>query len=285
MCPWDYDFPTLAGNDYDGLFISNGPGDPAMMEGTVRHIASAIKENRTPIFGICLGHQLLARAAGASTIKMKFGNRGHNIPCTNMVTGQCHITSQNHGFAVDSSSLPKEWSELFVNANDGSNEGIRHVSRPYFSVQFHPESTPGPRDTEFLFDVFINTINSTIADSKLLTAPVGFPGGDAAENEKLHPRVDVKKVSKVISFLEEDAPSLTKPLEENAWIWTSKWMARFCPLGWKCLKKYFSPRVLPSCFNLSAAHPDLVNHRQQCPAGMAYHTVCTKAALVLGRIV
>jgi carbamoyl-phosphate synthase / aspartate carbamoyltransferase len=194
VCPWDYDFPALASKDYDGLFISNGPGDPAMMEKTVKHISSAMVENRTPIFGICLGHQLLARAAGATTLKMKFGNRGHNIPCTNMLTGKCHITSQNHGFAVDANSLPAEWTELFVNANDGSNEGIRHVSRPYFSVQFHPESTPGPRDTEFLFDVFIRSIVGTIADNKLLSAPVHFPGGDAAKNERLCPRVDVKKV-------------------------------------------------------------------------------------------
>jgi carbamoyl-phosphate synthase/aspartate carbamoyltransferase len=194
VCPWDYDFPAVAGKDYDGLFISNGPGDPAMMEKTVKHIASAMAENKTPIFGICLGHQLLARAAGANTLKMKFGNRGHNIPCTNMLTGKCHITSQNHGFAVDAATLPKEWTELFVNANDGSNEGIRHLNRPYFSVQFHPESTPGPRDTEFLFDVFIQTIVGTIADQQLLSAPVKFPGGDAAENDRLHPTVDVKKV-------------------------------------------------------------------------------------------
>jgi carbamoyl-phosphate synthase/aspartate carbamoyltransferase len=194
VCPWDYDFPALAGKDYDGLFISNGPGDPAMMEKTVKHIASAMAENRTPIFGICLGHQLLARAAGASTLKMKFGNRGHNIPCTNMLTGKCHITSQNHGFAVDAATLPAEWTELFVNANDGSNEGIRHLSKPYFSVQFHPESTPGPRDTEFLFDIFIKTIVDAIKDRQLLSAPVHFPGGDAEENDRLHPRVDVKKV-------------------------------------------------------------------------------------------
>jgi len=194
VCPWDYDFPALAGKDYDGLFISNGPGDPAMMEKTIKHLRGAMKENRTPIFGICLGHQLLARAAGAQTTKMKFGNRGHNIPCTNMLTGKCHITSQNHGFAVETSTLPADWVELFVNANDGSNEGIRHTSRPYFSVQFHPESTPGPRDTEFLFDVFINTIVETITHKELLQAPVKFPGGDAAENERLHPKVDVKKV-------------------------------------------------------------------------------------------
>ncbi|KAH8809407.1 hypothetical protein F5884DRAFT_734528 [Xylogone sp. PMI_703] len=193
VCPWDYDFPALAGKDYDGLFISNGPGDPAVMEKTVKHISTAMEENRTPIFGICLGHQLLARAAGASTLKMKFGNRGHNIPCTNLLTGKCHITSQNHGYAVDADSLPAYWTELFVNANDGSNEGIRHTKRPYFSVQFHPESTPGPRDTEFLFDVFVDTIKSTIADRSLLSEPVHFPGGEAAENARLHPRVEVKK--------------------------------------------------------------------------------------------
>jgi carbamoyl-phosphate synthase / aspartate carbamoyltransferase len=194
VVPWDYDFPKLAGKEYDGLFISNGPGDPAMMADTVKHISEAMAEARTPIFGICLGHQLLARAAGASTLKMKFGNRGHNIPCTSLLSGKCYITSQNHGFAVDADTLPKEWAELFVNANDHSNEGIRHVSRPYFSVQFHPESAPGPRDTEFLFDVFIQTIMNVIADPSKMQQPVSFPGGDAAENAAKHPRLHPKKV-------------------------------------------------------------------------------------------
>ena len=194
VVPWDYDFPALAGKDYDGLFISNGPGDPAMLSKTVQNIQAAMKEGRTPIFGICLGHQLLARAAGAKTLKMKFGNRGHNIPCTNLLSGKCYITSQNHGFAVDSMSLPEGWEELFVNANDGSNEGIRHTSRPYFSVQFHPESTPGPRDTEFLFDVFISTILESIKSVDTLAKPVNFPGGTVEENDKMHPRVSVKKV-------------------------------------------------------------------------------------------
>jgi carbamoyl-phosphate synthase/aspartate carbamoyltransferase len=153
-----------------------------------------MREARTPIFGICLGHQLLARAAGANTLKMKFGNRGHNIPCTNLLSGRCYITSQNHGFAVDSMTLPEGWEELFVNANDGSNEGIRHVSRPIFSVQFHPESTPGPRDTEILFDVFIEAIMNSIASADALQKPVNFPGGTVEENEKAHPRVKVKKV-------------------------------------------------------------------------------------------
>lgn len=194
VVPWDYDFPKLAGKEYDGLFLSNGPGDPSIMENTVKHIQAAMEEARTPIFGICLGHQLLARAAGADTLKMKFGNRGHNIPCTNVLSGKCYITSQNHGYAVNADTLPQGWSELFVNANDHSNEGIRHVNRPYFSVQFHPESAPGPRDTEFLFDTFISTITDVINDPSKMQQPVKFPGGDAAENMALKPKVNVKKV-------------------------------------------------------------------------------------------
>jgi carbamoyl-phosphate synthase/aspartate carbamoyltransferase len=194
VVPWDYDFPRLAGQDCDGLFISNGPGNPAMLTKTVQHISVAMQEGRTPIFAICLGHQLLARAAGAQTLKMKFGNRGHNIPCTHSISGNCYITSQNHGYAVDAMSLPSGWEELFVNANDGSNEGIRHRRRPYFSVQFHPESTPGPRDTEFLFDVFVNAVKESVESVKALLQPISFPGGTADENEKLHPRVVPKKV-------------------------------------------------------------------------------------------
>ena len=194
VVPWNYDFPKLAGKDYDGLFISNGPGDPAMLSETVGYISSALSEARTPIFAICLGHQLLARAAGAKTTKMKFGNRGHNIPCTHKASGKCYITSQNHGYAVDTESLPNDWEELFVNANDGSNEGIKHRSLPYFSVQFHPESTPGPRDTEFLFDVFIDTVKKYAAHGKPLSTPVSFPGGLLEENQRIYPRVVAKKV-------------------------------------------------------------------------------------------
>ncbi|KAL2359687.1 hypothetical protein RJZ56_007465 [Blastomyces dermatitidis] len=193
VVPWDYDFPSLAGKEYDGLFLSNGPGNPATLSKTVENIRTAIKDSRTPIFGICLGHQLLARAAGASTIKMKFGNRGQNIPCTSLISGRCYITSQNHGYAVDSMTLPEGWEELFVNANDGSNEGIRHVSRPFFSVQFHPESAPGPQDTEFLFDVFIDAIKTNVAFPSALEKPVSFPGATAKENELANPRVSAKK--------------------------------------------------------------------------------------------
>lgn len=192
--PWDYDFLTLCGKDFDGLFISNGPGDPAMLTTTIQHISNALEEGRTPIFAICLGHQLLARAAGAQTIKMKYGNRGHNIPCNSLASGKCYITSQNHGYAVDSTTLPAEWEELFVNANDGSNEGIRHRSRPYFSVQFHPESTPGPQDTEFLFNVFIDTIKKSVMTTKAMQQSVALPGGTTEENANLHPRITVKKV-------------------------------------------------------------------------------------------
>ncbi|KAI5294958.1 hypothetical protein KEM52_002750 [Ascosphaera acerosa] len=190
MVPFDYDF---TGEEYDGLFISNGPGDPATLTATVAHIQRALDETKTPIFGICLGHQLIARAAGAQTTKMKFGNRGHNIPCTSMVSGRCYITSQNHGFAVDAASLPEKWAELFVNANDGSNEGIRHIEKPIFSVQFHPESTPGPRDTEFLFTTFIEHVEAASKDISVLTRCITFPDGTIEEVAKANPKVSVKK--------------------------------------------------------------------------------------------
>ena len=196
VVPWDYDFNKLEKKgSYHGLFISNGPGDPATISSTVVNIQKAVAEAATPIFGICLGHQLLARAAGAQTTKMKFGNRGHNIPCTNLISGRCYITSQNHGYAVDVSTLPKSWSPLFVNANDQSNEGIWHTEKPFFSVQFHPEANPGPKDTEFLFDVFIDAIKKCVVGgaASAMTLPVEFPGGTLAEQEKAHPRIIAKK--------------------------------------------------------------------------------------------
>ncbi len=152
--PWDYDFNTI---EYDGLFISNGPGDPDTCEITVGHIREALKKER-PIFGICMGNQLLAKAGGASTYKLKYGHRSHNQPVRLVGTEKCYITSQNHGFAVDNNTLSDEWEPLFINMNDGTNEGIRHKSKPFFSVQFHPEAASGPTDTEFLFDRFIEMI-------------------------------------------------------------------------------------------------------------------------------
>jgi len=152
--PWNYDFTSEA---YDGVFISNGPGDPAMCDETVDVIKKVIDQNK-PIMGICLGNQLLARAAGAETYKLKFGHRSHNQPVLLKGTNRCFITSQNHGFAIDNATLPSEWEEMFVNVNDGTNEGIRHKSKPFFSTQFHPEASSGPVDTEFLFDDFIENI-------------------------------------------------------------------------------------------------------------------------------
>jgi aspartate carbamoyltransferase len=160
LVPWDHDFTADdAACRYDGIFISNGPGDPTMAAATIANLrtAMATRTNR-PIFGICLGHQLLALAAGFSTYKLKYGNRGHNQPCIELATGRCYITSQNHGFAVDtvSNSAPAEWTATYVNANDGTNEGVAHKTKPFFSVQFHPEACAGPNDTAHLFDLFVN---------------------------------------------------------------------------------------------------------------------------------
>ena len=152
--PWDYDFNTL---EYDGLFISNGPGNPEFMDVTVEHIREAMKKDK-PIFGICMGNQLLCRAGGASTYKLKYGHRSHNQPVRMVGTNRCFITSQNHGFAVDNNTLGADWEPLFINMNDNTNEGIRHKSKPFFSAQFHPEASSGPTDTEFLFDEFISKL-------------------------------------------------------------------------------------------------------------------------------
>ena len=150
--PWDYDFTKL---DYDGVMLSNGPGDPMMCGATVAHIRKAMLKDK-PIFGICLGNQLLALAAGATTYKLKYGHRSHNQPALEAGTNRAVITSQNHGYAIDSATLDKDWEVFFINLNDGTNEGIRHQSKPFFSVQFHPEASSGPNDTEYLFDKFIS---------------------------------------------------------------------------------------------------------------------------------
>ena len=152
--PWDYDFNQL---EWDGLFVSNGPGNPALCETTVRHLQVALQGDK-PIFGICMGNQLLGRAAGGSTFKLKYGHRSHNQPVRLCDTDRCFITSQNHGFALDTATLGPDWEPMFVNLNDGTNEGIRHKTKPFFSAQFHPEASSGPVDTEFLFDEFISKL-------------------------------------------------------------------------------------------------------------------------------
>ncbi|MEK6926586.1 MAG: glutamine-hydrolyzing carbamoyl-phosphate synthase small subunit [Nanoarchaeota archaeon] len=152
--PYDYDFSSL---DYDGIIISNGPGDPKQCVMTIENIKKILHKEK-PIFGICLGNQLLGLSIGMDTYKMKYGHRSSNQPCIDMKTKRCYITSQNHGFALDAKNIPYDWEEWFVNANDGTNEGIRHKEKPFFSVQFHPEGNPGPRDTEFLFDVFLKEV-------------------------------------------------------------------------------------------------------------------------------
>ena len=152
--PWNYDFTNM---EYDGLFISNGPGDPDTCEAAVINIRKAMERN-TPICGICMGNQLLAKAGGASIYKLKYGHRSHNQPVRMVGTERCFITSQNHGYAVDNSTLGADWEPLFINMNDGTNEGIKHKTKPYFSAQFHPEACSGPTDTEFLFDEFVKLL-------------------------------------------------------------------------------------------------------------------------------
>ncbi|WVQ82025.1 carbamoyl-phosphate synthase, large subunit [Cryptococcus sp. DSM 104549] len=193
VVPWNYDFNSES-EPYDGLFVSNGPGDPSVVKETIANLSRALETSKVPIFGICLGHQLLALASGASTKKMKYGNRGMNLPCTCSTSGRCYITSQNHGYEVDVSTLKNGWEPLFTNANDASNEGIwcGKNGKPFFSVQFHPESAPGPRDTEFLFDVFIQSMVNTAREGRLVS--IDMPGGELADNIAARPREQVKKV-------------------------------------------------------------------------------------------
>jgi carbamoyl-phosphate synthase small subunit len=152
--PYDYDFLD---EDFDAVVVSNGPGDPKACAKTIATVRSLLSAKK-PVFGICLGSQILALAAGGDTFKLKFGHRGQNQPCVAVGTSRCYITSQNHGYAVDAASLPPDWQEWFVNANDETNEGIRHSYLPFFGVQFHPEAAPGPTDANFLFDDFLKQI-------------------------------------------------------------------------------------------------------------------------------
>lgn len=154
--PWNYDFNNM---EFDGLFLANGPGDPDTCVEAVKNIQKFLTNPKVrPCMGICMGNQLLSKAAGASIYKLKYGHRSHNQPVRMVGSNQCFITSQNHGYAVDSTTLPPDWEPLFVNMNDGSNEGVKHKTNPWFSAQFHPEACSGPLDTEFLFDKFIELL-------------------------------------------------------------------------------------------------------------------------------
>lgn len=174
--PWDYDlFAPTCNFSFDGILVSNGPGNPKLVEPTIAMLRAAL-QRRTPVMGICLGHQLLALAAGGDTYKLKFGHRSQNQPVLLQDSKRCYITTQNHGFAVD--TLPPEFVPWFVNANDGSNEGMRHPELPFFSVQFHPEAMPGPMDTNWLFDYFLERVRTekkgaySISDSGRANASV-----------------------------------------------------------------------------------------------------------------
>lgn len=156
--PWNYDYTDM---EFDGLFLANGPGDPDMCSEAVEIIRKQMSRSRKPICGICMGNQLLSKAAGATIYKLKYGHRGHNQPVRMVGTQKCFITSQNHGYAVDARTLDKDWEELFVNMNDASNEGIRHKENPWFSSQFHPEACSGPVDTEFMFNKFVETLKQS----------------------------------------------------------------------------------------------------------------------------
>jgi len=155
--PWDTDLASVE-EPLAGLVISNGPGDPKSVRPSIAAARTAMERN-LPTFGICFGNQILALAAGADTYKLPWGHRGQNQPCIDLDTGRCYITSQNHGYAVDESTLPAGWEPWFRNANDRTNEGIRHRSKPFSAVQFHPEADPGPEDVSYLIDQFLQSLS------------------------------------------------------------------------------------------------------------------------------
>ena len=159
VLPPDTTAEEILKHNPDGLFVSNGPGDPAALDYAVKPLVGALKA-RLPTFGICLGHQLLSRAIGATTYKLKFGHRGGNQPVKNLDTGRVEITSQNHGFAVDQKSLESHGGVVtHINLNDNTVEGFRHCELPMFCVQYHPEASPGPHDSHYLFHDFIELMS------------------------------------------------------------------------------------------------------------------------------
>jgi carbamoyl-phosphate synthase small subunit len=157
--PWHAELAPIA-RGASGILIGNGPGDPKDLGALIAQVRALIADDRMPVFGVCLGNQILALAAGADTYKLPYGHRGVNQPVQDLLTRRCFVTSQNHGYAVDDQSLPADWEPWFVNVNDGTNEGIRSRHRPHFSVQFHPEASPGPQDTGFLFDDFLRVVGA-----------------------------------------------------------------------------------------------------------------------------
>ncbi|MDP7141008.1 MAG: glutamine-hydrolyzing carbamoyl-phosphate synthase small subunit [Candidatus Woesearchaeota archaeon] len=166
--PWDYDFFK---HEFDAVLISNGPGNPKMCKETINNVKKCLEKD-IPTFGICLGNQILALAADADTYKLKYGHRSQNQPCIEVGTKRCYITSQNHGYAVDTKTLPEGWLPWFENANDGTNEGIKHKTKPFMSFQGHPEHYPGPVDTNFLFDKFIENIGKDFQSQKFVSIKI-----------------------------------------------------------------------------------------------------------------
>jgi carbamoyl-phosphate synthase small subunit len=174
--PWHARLDLLA-REVDGILIGNGPGDPKDLKPLIAQVRELLATFDKPIFGICLGNQILALAAGGDTYKLPYGHRGVNQPVQDLLTRRCYITSQNHGYAVRDDALPRDWEPWFVNINDGTNEGIRSRTRPFYSCQFHPEASPGPEDAGFLFDDFLRQVGAMAGSRSIAPGPVTKEGG------------------------------------------------------------------------------------------------------------